>query len=166
MVILNDIHIDIMDYITPADCSLLQFRCMWAEFEWENKVLHPALTRPISQNSNPDTLKPTPQDVHAQPPNPNQVAVNTSITDPVKYLRHIVACTNMKCLTHIDDDTGAAQTLQLLSKPIIRPFCPLISPLPLTCVDPLRNPLNDHPSTSMSAPGSLSPNKTQETAVS
>jgi hypothetical protein len=35
-------------------------RCMWAEFEWENKV-----------------------------------AVNTSITDPVKYLRHIVACTNM-----------------------------------------------------------------------
>jgi coatomer subunit beta len=38
MVILNDIHIDIMDYITPAHCSLLQFRQMWAEFEWENKV--------------------------------------------------------------------------------------------------------------------------------
>jgi hypothetical protein len=37
-VILNDIHIDIMDYITPAHCSLLQFRQMWAEFEWENKV--------------------------------------------------------------------------------------------------------------------------------
>ncbi|KAJ1477800.1 adaptin N terminal region-domain-containing protein, partial [Baffinella frigidus] len=63
MVILSDIHIDIMDYITPAHCSLLQFRCMWAEFEWENKV-----------------------------------AVNTSITDPVKYLRHVVACTNMQCL--------------------------------------------------------------------
>ena len=70
MVILNDIHIDIMDYITPATCTLLQFRCMWAEFEWENKV-----------------------------------AVNTSITDPVKYLRHIVACTNMECLTHIDEDS-------------------------------------------------------------
>uniref|UniRef100_A0A6U2DA96 Coatomer subunit beta n=1 Tax=Hemiselmis andersenii TaxID=464988 RepID=A0A6U2DA96_HEMAN len=71
MVILNDIHIDIMDYITPATCTLLQFRCMWAEFEWENKV-----------------------------------AVNTSITDPVAYLRHIVSCTNMECLTHIDDEDG------------------------------------------------------------
>jgi coatomer subunit beta len=71
MVILNDIHIDIMDYITPAHCSLLQFRQMWAEFEWENKV-----------------------------------AINTSISDPVKYLRHIVSCTNMKCLTHIEDDAG------------------------------------------------------------
>uniref|UniRef100_A0A7S0LYG1 Coatomer subunit beta n=1 Tax=Cryptomonas curvata TaxID=233186 RepID=A0A7S0LYG1_9CRYP len=70
MVILNDIHIDIMDYIVPATCTLLQFRCMWAEFEWENKV-----------------------------------AVNTSITDPVKYLRHIVACTNMECLTHIDEES-------------------------------------------------------------
>jgi|LauGreDrversion2_3_1035106.scaffolds.fasta_scaffold361693_1 vesicle coat complex subunit len=38
MVILNDMHIDIMDYITPAHCSLLQFRQMWQEFEWENKV--------------------------------------------------------------------------------------------------------------------------------
>lgn len=70
-VILSDIHIDIMDYITPADCTLLQYRSMWAEFEWENKV-----------------------------------AVNTTITDPVKYLRHVVACTNMKCLTHIDDETS------------------------------------------------------------
>mmetsp|Transcript_18225 Transcript_18225/g.50264 ORF Transcript_18225/g.50264 Transcript_18225/m.50264 type:complete len:959 (-) Transcript_18225:211-3087(-) len=70
MVILNDIHIDIMDYITPATCTLLQFRCMWAEFEWENKV-----------------------------------AVNTSISDPVKYLHHIVACTNMNCLTHIDEES-------------------------------------------------------------
>jgi hypothetical protein len=26
MVVLNDIHIDIMDYITPAHCTLLQFR--------------------------------------------------------------------------------------------------------------------------------------------
>jgi len=37
-VILNDIHIDIMDYIAPASCSDVQFRSMWAEFEWENKV--------------------------------------------------------------------------------------------------------------------------------
>ena len=38
VVVLNDIHIDIMDYIVPAYCPDLQFRSMWAEFEWENKV--------------------------------------------------------------------------------------------------------------------------------
>lgn len=37
-VVLNDIHIDIMDYITPAYCNEAQFRSMWTEFEWENKV--------------------------------------------------------------------------------------------------------------------------------
>ncbi|GMH39677.1 hypothetical protein BSKO_07575 [Bryopsis sp. KO-2023] len=38
LVVLNDIHIDIMDYINPATCQDVQFRAMWAEFEWENKV--------------------------------------------------------------------------------------------------------------------------------
>ena len=38
VVVLNDIHIDIMDYISPAVCTDVQFRSMWAEFEWENKV--------------------------------------------------------------------------------------------------------------------------------
>lgn len=38
VVVLNDIHIDIMDYIVPATCSDTEFRQMWAEFEWENKV--------------------------------------------------------------------------------------------------------------------------------
>ncbi|KAF8346088.1 coatomer protein [Amanita rubescens] len=37
-VILNDIHIDIMDYIKPAHCTEAQFRSMWTEFEWENRV--------------------------------------------------------------------------------------------------------------------------------
>mmetsp|Transcript_3141 Transcript_3141/g.10368 ORF Transcript_3141/g.10368 Transcript_3141/m.10368 type:complete len:966 (+) Transcript_3141:105-3002(+) len=37
-IVLQDIHIDIMDYISPASCSDLAFRAMWAEFEWENKV--------------------------------------------------------------------------------------------------------------------------------
>jgi coatomer subunit beta len=64
VVVLNDIHIDIMDYIVPAACPDVQFRSMWAEFEWENKV-----------------------------------AVNTSIADPHAFLDHIVACTNMRCLT-------------------------------------------------------------------
>jgi len=35
---LNNIHLDIMDYIRPALCSDEMFRSMWAEFEWENKV--------------------------------------------------------------------------------------------------------------------------------
>uniref|UniRef100_A0A7S3L9L6 Coatomer subunit beta n=1 Tax=Amphora coffeiformis TaxID=265554 RepID=A0A7S3L9L6_9STRA len=35
---LNDIHMDIMDYIRPATCTDEAFRAMWAEFEWENKV--------------------------------------------------------------------------------------------------------------------------------
>ena len=38
VVILNDLHVDIMDYIQPATCSETQFRSMWTEFEWENKV--------------------------------------------------------------------------------------------------------------------------------
>lgn len=37
-VVLNNIHIDIMDYIQPASCSDTEFRKMWAEFEWENKI--------------------------------------------------------------------------------------------------------------------------------
>uniref|UniRef100_A0A7S0ZID4 Coatomer subunit beta n=1 Tax=Timspurckia oligopyrenoides TaxID=708627 RepID=A0A7S0ZID4_9RHOD len=37
-VILNDIHIDIMDYIRKGEVSDVAFRSMWAEFEWENKV--------------------------------------------------------------------------------------------------------------------------------
>jgi len=35
---LNDIHMDIMDYIRPATCTDEVFRSKWAEFEWENKV--------------------------------------------------------------------------------------------------------------------------------
>ena len=38
VVILSDVHVDIMDYIQPAQCTETQFRTMWTEFEWENKV--------------------------------------------------------------------------------------------------------------------------------
>lgn len=38
VVVLNNIHMDIMDYIEPASCTDVKFRSMWAEFEWENKV--------------------------------------------------------------------------------------------------------------------------------
>lgn len=38
VVVMNDVHVDIMDYIHPATVPDAQFRSMWAEFEWENKV--------------------------------------------------------------------------------------------------------------------------------
>lgn len=38
IVILSDVHIDIMDYIQPSQCTDAAFRTMWSEFEWENKV--------------------------------------------------------------------------------------------------------------------------------
>ena len=38
IVVLNSIHMDIVDYIAPQTCSAMDFRNMWAEFEWENKV--------------------------------------------------------------------------------------------------------------------------------
>mmetsp|Transcript_11718 Transcript_11718/g.13507 ORF Transcript_11718/g.13507 Transcript_11718/m.13507 type:complete len:956 (+) Transcript_11718:31-2898(+) len=38
-VLLNEIHVDIMDYVKPATCSLADFRSMWSEFEWENKIV-------------------------------------------------------------------------------------------------------------------------------
>uniref|UniRef100_A0A7E4V9Z9 Coatomer subunit beta n=1 Tax=Panagrellus redivivus TaxID=6233 RepID=A0A7E4V9Z9_PANRE len=37
-VYLQDIRIDIMDYIVPGSCTDTEFRTMWVEFEWENKV--------------------------------------------------------------------------------------------------------------------------------
>ncbi|KAI5474319.1 coatomer protein complex, subunit beta [Pseudohyphozyma bogoriensis] len=63
-VVLNDIHIDILDYINPAYCNEAQFRSMWTEFEWENKV-----------------------------------NVSTTIDNLRNYLEHIMASTNMACLT-------------------------------------------------------------------
>ncbi|CCC68346.1 hypothetical protein NCAS_0B02620 [Naumovozyma castellii] len=37
-VILNDVHIDIMDYIKPSKTDADNFRSMWNRFEWENKI--------------------------------------------------------------------------------------------------------------------------------
>jgi coatomer subunit beta len=65
---LSDIQLNIMDYIRPAECRGEDFRSMWAEFEWENKV-----------------------------------AINTNITNLREFLNHIIANTNMTCLTPIDD---------------------------------------------------------------
>ncbi|TFL03311.1 adaptin N terminal region-domain-containing protein [Pterulicium gracile] len=38
-VVLHDIHVDIMDYIKPSYVNEAQFRSMWTEFEWENRVV-------------------------------------------------------------------------------------------------------------------------------
>ena len=64
VVILNDVHVDIMDYIQPAHCTETQFRTMWTEFEWENKV---------NINSKAKSLR--------------------------EFLKQLMACTNMSCLT-------------------------------------------------------------------
>eukprot|EP00300_Choanocystis_sp_HF-7_P017149 c19644_g1_i4.p1 GENE.c19644_g1_i4~~c19644_g1_i4.p1 ORF type:complete len:940 (+),score=220.55 c19644_g1_i4:239-2821(+) len=37
-VVLSDIRIDILDYMTPASCTDETFRAMWSEHEWENRV--------------------------------------------------------------------------------------------------------------------------------
>jgi coatomer subunit beta len=38
MVSLNSINVNVMDYIKPARCNETEFRALWTEFEWENKV--------------------------------------------------------------------------------------------------------------------------------
>jgi coatomer subunit beta len=37
-VVMNEIHVDIMDYIKPSKISEKDFSTMWDEFEWENKI--------------------------------------------------------------------------------------------------------------------------------
>ncbi|KAL9658175.1 hypothetical protein ABK040_013087 [Willaertia magna] len=56
-IILNDIHINIMDYIQPAICNDIQFRSMWFEFEWENKIAVRSLTTNVSLLEYLDFLK-------------------------------------------------------------------------------------------------------------
>ncbi|KAG5506500.1 hypothetical protein JKF63_06003 [Porcisia hertigi] len=63
--ILNDIHVDIMNYIHPALCSSAEFREKWGIFDWENKIAvsttkHdlPDLVRFIVQQLNMQLLEP------------------------------------------------------------------------------------------------------------
>jgi coatomer subunit beta len=37
-IVLNELHVDILDYIERAWIGELAFRTMWSEFEWENKI--------------------------------------------------------------------------------------------------------------------------------
>jgi coatomer subunit beta len=41
-VILNEITIDIMEYIRQGTCTAAEFRDLWTSFEWENKISVPA----------------------------------------------------------------------------------------------------------------------------
>ena len=76
VVILNDVHVDIMDYIQPAYCTETKFRTMWCEFEWENKV---------NINSKAKSLR--------------------------EFLKQLMACTNMTCLTPEASMKGDCQFL-------------------------------------------------------
>lgn len=71
-VVMNDIHVDIMDYISPSYVSETEFRSMWTGFEWENKV---NVKTSISY-----------------------VGISHS-SDVREYLDHIMKATNMACLT-------------------------------------------------------------------
>ncbi|KAJ2657370.1 coatomer subunit beta [Coemansia sp. RSA 1200] len=68
-VVLNEIHVDIMEYIRPARCDETQFHAMWTEFEWENKV------------------------------NMAPMREASAALDLRSYLAHIMKATNMACLT-------------------------------------------------------------------
>ena len=35
---INEIQIDFINALMPADCQELEFKLKWAEYEWENKV--------------------------------------------------------------------------------------------------------------------------------
>jgi coatomer subunit beta len=68
---LADIQLNIMDYIRPGDCSGEDFRSMWAEFEWENKVAIStqitdlfAFLSHIVKSANMKCLTPVPEDAH------------------------------------------------------------------------------------------------------
>ncbi|KAI0485318.1 Coatomer, beta subunit [Xylariaceae sp. FL0804] len=76
VVILNDLHVDIMDYIQPATCTETQFRTMWTEFEWENKV-----------------------------------NINSKAASLRQFLKELMACTNMNCLTPEASMKGDCQFL-------------------------------------------------------
>ena len=91
---LSDIQLNIMDYIRPAECRSEDFRSMWAEFEWENKVyffnFNFIIIIFIFLNFLYFNLS-------------TKVAINTNITNLHEFLQHIISNTNMTCLTPIDD---------------------------------------------------------------
>lgn len=88
-VVLNDIQIDIMDYIKPAYCNEAQFRSMWTEFEWENRV---NVTTSITFVSHLAFYSPIQEAVFRT----DGVCFSSDLQG---YLKHIMQSTNMGCLT-------------------------------------------------------------------
>lgn len=131
---LNDIQMDIMDYIRPASCSDEAFRAMWAEFEWENKVramcdvgvacvlgcththAHAHVTTTHTPLASTHSIPP-PNHSQNTPQHPtnneqhHQVAINTTFTDLQAFLAHVVASTNMRCLTPTSSLSGKSSFL-------------------------------------------------------
>ncbi len=82
---LSDIHVDIMDYIKPAYCNEAQFRSMWGEFEWENRVNVTTDIKWVPGAGSEPHYR-----VANEPP---------FLRDLRLYLSHIMKSTNMGCLT-------------------------------------------------------------------
>lgn len=70
---IHNIHIDVMDYISPSWCLEEEFRRMWSDFEWENRVA-------VSYQSSPSTAAASHQEL-------------------VEFLDFIIEKTNMQCLS-------------------------------------------------------------------
>lgn len=64
VIMLNDISVNITDYIKPSSITFEDFRDVWRDCEWENKV-----------------------------------TVKTKLNNLKEYLMHLVAATNMRCVT-------------------------------------------------------------------
>ena len=76
VVVLNDVHVDVMDYIAPASVSDAAFRGMWAEFEWENKVRWRGGRGVVwvkGRHTQQNTCEPTPTHVFFCPPPPSPI---------------------------------------------------------------------------------------------
>jgi hypothetical protein len=41
---INEIQIDFINELQPAECSELDFKKKWADYEWENKVARNGMT--------------------------------------------------------------------------------------------------------------------------
>ena len=122
---LHDVHVDILDYIRPTVCSELEFRSMWTEFEWENKVnvvtnityasiypLPSPISFPVLQYSKYTNIAPT----HG--------------SDLRQYLAHVMKVTNMACLTPdhaLSGDCGFLAA-NMSAKSIFGTFPPFFSP--------------------------------------
>lgn len=76
VITLNDISVNVTDYIMPSWIGFEDFRDIWRDCEWENKVI-----------------------------------VRTKLTNLKEYLSHLVAATNMRCVTADRSLTGECSFL-------------------------------------------------------